>query len=208
MRHMAKENAALQTRAEDAERARDRAGADASRHRDELLRLAEQRDNLLLGATRAGHLSASSPADALAELLAAAAAGVVAGTAGVGGDGGSEGGRATERGAAAPGRGGGSGREGAEARGGGGEGYREAAGAAELEAALGRARSEAKAARVAAQQERLRREGEARDKEEAVRQLHRLMGAARRALGRRESRLRSSRLETEVVWNALTEAVR
>lgn len=211
MRHMAKENAALQTRAEGAERARDRAGADASRHRDELLRLTEQRDNLLLGATRAGHLSASSPADALAELLAAAAAGVVAGTAGVGGDGGSEGGRATERGAATPGRGGGPGREGAEARGGGGEGYREAAGAAgaaELEAALGRARSEAKAARVAAQQERLRREGEARDKEEAVRQLHRLMGAARRALGRRESRLRSSRLETEVVWNALTEAVR
>lgn len=211
MRHMAKENAALQTRAEEAERARDRSGADASRHRDELLRLAEQRDNLLLGATRAGHLSASSPADALAELLAAAAAGVVAGAAG--GGTGNEGDGPTERGAAVPVRGGGSGREGVEGRGGGDEGYRgtaggTGAGAAGLEAALGRARSEAKAARVAAQQERLRREGETRDKEEAVRQLHRLMGAARRTLGRRESRLRSSRLETEVVWNALTEAVR
>lgn len=203
MGRMAKENAALQTRAEEAERARDRYAADASRHRDELRSLTEQRDNLLLGATRAGHLSASSPADALAELLAAAAAGVMAGTAGGSG---SEGGGDAERGAAISGQGG---RDSVEARGGNDGGFREGAGGTEeLKAALGRARSEAKAARVAAQQERLKREGEARDKEEAVRQLHRLMGAARRALGRRESRLRSSRLETEVVWNALTEAVR
>ncbi|CAB1116061.1 unnamed protein product [Ectocarpus sp. CCAP 1310/34] len=170
MRSMAKENAALRARVGEAERARDRADADSLGHREELRRLTEQRDNLLLGATRLGGrrgLAASSPAETLAELLAAAAAGAAA--------------DATDVGPGAEG---------------------------ELEAQLERARSEAKLARVAAQQERLRREAAAREKEEAVRQLHRLMGAARRAVGRRDSRLKSSRMETEVVWNALTEAVR
>lgn len=171
MRSMAKENAALRARIGEAERARDRADAESLGHREELRRLTEQRDNLLLGASRIGGrhgLATSSPAETLAELLAAAAAGAVADATDVG--------------------------PGAE------EG--------ELEAQLEQARSEAKLARVAAQQERLRREAAAREKEEAVRQLHRLMGAARRAVGRRDSRLKSSRMETEVVWNALTEAVR
>ncbi|CAM9749964.1 unnamed protein product [Ectocarpus sp. 13 AM-2016] len=170
MRSMAKENAALRARVGEAERARDRADADSLGHREELRRLTEQRDNLLLGATRLGGrrgLAASSSAETLAELLAAAAAGASADANDVG--------------------------PGAEG---------------ELEAQLEEARSEAKLARVAAQQERLRREAAAREKEEAVRQLHRLMGAARRAVGRRDSRLKSSRMETEVVWNALTEAVR
>ncbi|CAM9278935.1 unnamed protein product [Ectocarpus fasciculatus] len=168
MQSMAKENAALRARVGEAERARDRADADSLGHRKELRRLTEQRDNLLLGATRLGGrrglAASSSPAETLAELLAAAAA---AGAVDVG--------------------------PGAEG---------------ELEAQLEQARSEAKLARVAAQQERLRREAAAKEKEEAVRQLHRLMGAARRAVGRRDSRLKSSRMETEVVWNALTEAVR
>eukprot|EP00903_Cladosiphon_okamuranus_P015885 g14671.t1 len=179
MRSMAKENTALHARVSEAERARDRADAEALHHRDTLRRLTEQRDQLLLGATRLGggrDLSASSPADALAELLAAAA-GVVAdaggGVSGVvaGGD-------------------------------------RPRTPAEQLQDELEQARSEAKLARVAAQQERLRRDAAAREKEEAVRQLHRLMGAARRAVGKRDARLRSSRMETEVVWNALTEAVR
>ncbi|CAM9673287.1 unnamed protein product [Hapterophycus canaliculatus] len=180
MRLMAKENASLRARVGEAERARDRADADALHHRDALRRLTEQRDNLLLGATRLGgggggrDLSASSPAETLAELLAAAAAVAAAG------GGGDEGRKATAA---------------AEA-------------AEELEAQLEQARTEAKLARVAAQQERLRRDATAREKDEAVRQLHRLQGAARRAVGRRDSRLRSSRMETEVVWNALTEAVR
>lgn len=183
---MAKENASLRARVAEAERARDRADADALHHRDALRRLTEQRDNLLLGATRLGGgggrgLSGSSPADALTELLAAAA-GVVADVAATGGGGG-----------------GGTGIGGSD---------RPRVPAEELETELAQARSEAKLARVAAQQERLQREAAAREKEEAVRQLHRLMGAARRAVGRRDSRLRSSRLETEVVWNALTEAVR
>lgn len=184
VRFIAKENAALRARVAKAERARDRADADALHHRDALRRLTEQRDNLLLGATRLGggkggrDLSGSSPADALAELLAAAA-GVVADAAGGGG--------------------GGTGIDGSE---------RHRVPADELETELAQARSEAKLARVAAQQERLEREAAAREKEEAVRQLHRLMGAARRAVARRDSRLKSSRLETEVVWNALTEAVR
>lgn len=182
MRLMAKENAALRARVAEAERARDRADADALHHRDALRRLTEQRDNLLLGATRLGggggrDLSGSSPADALAELLAAAA-GVVADAAAAGGGGGI------------------------------GGSDRPRVPAEELEAELEQARSEAKIARVAVQQGRLERDAAAREKEEAVRQLHRLMGAARRAVGRRDSRLRSSRLETEVVWNALTEAVR
>eukprot|EP00752_Nemacystus_decipiens_P013854 g12300.t1 len=181
MRSMAKENTALRSRVSEAERARDRADADALQHRDALRRLTEQRDNLLLGATRLGggrDLSGSSPADALAELLAAAAGVVADAAAGGGGVGGANGGdrpRTPEQ---------------------------------QLQDELEQARSEAKLARVAAQQERLRRDAEAREKEEAVRQLHRLMGAARRAVGKRDSRLRSSRMETEVVWNALTEAVR
>lgn len=173
MRSQSKENTALRARVAEAERARDRADADALHHRDALRRLTEQRDNLVLGATRlsAGRdLSASSPADALAELLAAAA-GVVAG-------------------------------------GGIADGDRPRTPAEQLQSELEQARSEAKLARVAAQQERLRRDAAAREKEEAVRQLHRLMGAARRAVGKRDSRLRSSRMETEVVWKALTEAVR
>lgn len=170
---------------------RDRADAKASHHRDELSRLTEQRDNLLLGATRAGRLSASCPADALVELLSAAAAGVVAGAGAGVGDTAEDGDVAAFKG-------------GDNRRSSGGGGRR----ADELEVELEEVRAEAKLARVAAQQERLRREGAARDKDEAVRQLHRLMGAARRAVGRRESRLRSSRMETEVVWNALTEAVR
>lgn len=76
MRTMAKEREVLQARVAEAERARDRADAEAVENRDQLRRLTEQRDNLLLGATRVGH--ASSPADALVELLAAAAAGVTA----------------------------------------------------------------------------------------------------------------------------------
>ena len=181
---MAKENTALRARVSEAERARDRADADALHHRDALRRLTEQRDKLLLGATRLGgarDLSSSSPADALAELLAAAA-GVVADAAAGGG-----------------GAGGGGGVAG---------GDRPRTPAEQLRDELVQARSEAKLARVAAQQERLRRDAAAREKEEAVRQLHRLMGAARRAVGKRDSRLRSSRMETEVVWNALTEAVR
>lgn len=174
MRLMAKENASLRARVSEAERARDRADADALQHRDALRRLTEQRDNLLLGASRLGggrDMSASSPAETLAELLAAAAAVAAGGTDG------------RKANAAAP-------------------------AAEELESQLEQARSEAKLARVAAQQERLRRDAAAREKDEAVRQLHRLQGAARRAVGRRDSRLRSSRMETEVVWNALTEAVR
>ena len=199
MRTMAKENKALQERVAEADKARECAEADARRSADELRRLTEQRDNLLLGATRAGHLSASSPADALAELLAAAAAGVVAGA---GGD---------DHAAAR--------RSSAHARGsvkGGAWGwadkYSDGAGgdsrAEDLEAELERARAEAKLARVAVKQERLRREGAAKEKDEAVRQLRRLMGAAKRAVSRKDARLRSSRMETEVVWNALTEAVR
>lgn len=185
MRFMTKENAALQARVAEAERARDRADSEALRHREALRRLTEQRDNLLLGATRLGNggrdLSKSSPADALAELLAAAA-GVVADAAAAGGGCGAGASGSDERPRTPP--------------------------AEQLQTELEQARSEAKLARVAAQQERLRRDAAAREKEEAVRQLHRLMGAARRAVGRRDSRLRSSRLETEVVWNALTEAVR
>ena len=179
---MTKENTALHARVAEAERARDRADADALHHRDALRRLTEQRDNLLLGATRLSggrDLSASSPADALTELLAAAAGVVVDAAAGGGGGGVGAGG-----------------------------GDRPRTPAEQLQDELEQARSEAKLARVAAQQERLRRDAAAREKEEAVRQLHRLMGAARRAVGKRDSRLRSSRMETEVVWNALTEAVR
>lgn len=194
---MLKKHASLQATVIETESARDRADAEASRHRDELRRLTEQRDNLLLGATRAGHLSASCPADALVELLSAAAAGVVAG-AGVGDT-------AEGRGVDAP-IGGERNRHSSGGRGGGGGSSRRRA--EELEVKLEEARAEAKLARVAAKQEKIRREGAATDKDEAVRQLHRLMGAARRAVGRRESRLRSSRMETEVVWNALTEAVR
>lgn len=186
MRSLSKENTSLQARVAEAERARDRADAAALQHQDALRRLTEQRDNLLLGATRLGggrDLSASSPADALAELLAAAA-GVVADAAAAGGGG------------AGGGAGGFTG------------GDRPRTPAEQLRDELEQARSEAKLARVAAQQERLRRDAAAREKEEAVRQLHRLMGAARRAVGKRDSRLRSSRMETEVVWNALTEAVR
>lgn len=172
MRSMSREYAALRTRAHDAERARDRAEADSSRREDELSRLTAQRDDLLLGATRAGH--ASSPSEALVQLLAAAALGARAG-----------------------------GAEAAET-----EGRAELEGREELVSALEQARAEAKVARVAAQQERLRREEATRDKEEALRQLHRLVGAARRAVGRRDSRLRSSRMETEIVWNALARAVR
>lgn len=181
MRSLTKENTALHARVAEAERARDRADADALHHRDALRRLTEQRDKLLLGATRLGgrrDLSASSPADALAELLAAAA-GVVADAAAASGG--------------VPG---------------GGDRDRPRTPPEQLQDELEQARSEAKLARVAAQQERLRRDAAAREKEEAVRQLHRLMGAARRAVGKRDSRLRSSQMETEVVWNALTEAVR
>lgn len=187
MRSMSKENAALQTRVAEAERAKEQAAAETSKCRDELHRLAEQRDNLLLGAARAGH--ASSPADALVELLAAATNARVADT---------RAGRAATTGDqhenlgewdGSPDRNNNSARR-------------------ELESALEQARAEARAARVAAQQEKLRREGAAREKDEAVRQLHRLMAAARRAMSRKDSRLRSSRMETEVVWNALTEAVR
>lgn len=183
MRSMSEENTALHARVSEAERARDRADVDALHHRDALRRLTEQRDNLLLGATRLGgggrDMSATSPADALVELLAAAA-GVVADAAGGGGGAG---------GVVAG-------------------GDRPRTPAEQLQDELEQARSEAKLARVAAQQERLRRDAAAREKEEAVQQLHRLMGAARRAVGKRDSRLRSSRMETEVVWNALTEAVR
>lgn len=230
MRAKSEENAALKVRVAETERARDRADAEAFRLRDNLDRLTEQRDNLLLGATRAGH--ASSPADALAELLAAAAAGVATG-AGTGtrastantnlgrdrgidginrglrlggawgelfpGEGGHGGGN--------DGNGGGARRQG-DREGGGGESG-SAGGALEVSAEeLERARAEAKLAKVAVQQERLKRDGAMREKDEAVRQLHRLMGAARRAVGKRDNKLRSSRLETEVVWNALTEAVR
>lgn len=184
---MAKENTALHARISEAERARDRADADALHHRDALRRLTEQRDKLLLGATRLGggrDLSASSPADALAELLAAAA-GVVADAASGGRVGGVSGGDCPRT-----------------------PGDRPMTPADQLQDELEQARSEAKLARVAAQQERLRRDAAAREKEDAVRQLHRLMGAARRAVGKRDARLRSSRMETEVVWNALTEAVR
>lgn len=191
MQSMTEENAALKGRVAEAERAKDSADANTFQIRDELRRLTKQRDNLLLGASRAGHLSASSPAEALVELLAAAAA-----AAGVTDGGGANGrGSTTQRlGGAWDSKFGNVGGDGARAE--------------ELEAELEQAKAEAKLARVAAQQERLRLEGMAKDKDEAVRQLHRLMGAARRAVGRKESRLRSSRLETEVVWNALTEAVR
>lgn len=196
---MTKDSAVLKARAADAERARGRADSSSMKHRDELCRLTEQRDNLLLGATRAGCLSASSPADALVELLAAATAGVATGAACPPP---SQHGLTTATSNGTPG---------SEAWDkkiqdtGGSNGSRAAEG---LEVELEQARAEAKLARVAIQQERLRRESAAREKDQAVRQLHRLMGAAKRAVGRRDSRLRSSRLETEVVWNALTEAVR
>lgn len=236
MRDMSKENTALKVQLAEAERARDRADAEALRHRDDLRRLTEQRDNLLLGAMRTGH--AASPADALAELLAAAAAGVATGArsntrnssrtgavnVNLGSDGGTNGinrglklggawdelfpeeggvgsGGEYDSGRRPPGRE--SGGDG-DGDGGGGRGRRLGVSAEDLK----RARAEAKLARVAVQQERLKREGAIREKDEAVRQLHRLMGAARRAVGRRDNKLRSSRLETEVVWNALQEAVR
>lgn len=233
MRDMSKENTALKVQLAEAERARDRADAEALRHRDDLRRLTEQRDNLLLGAMRTGQ--AASPADALAELLAAAAAGVATGA-------GSNTRNSSRTGAvnASRRRGGatdgvgrglqlggawdelfpeesgvGSGGEYDSGRrppgrdsdgdgGSGGRGRRLEVSAEDLE----QARAEAKLAKVAVQQERLKREGAMREKDEAVRQLHRLMGAARRAVGRRDNKLRSSRLETEVVWNALQEAVR
>lgn len=213
MRSMAKDNASLRAHAAQAEEARALATADASRLRDDLRRLTEQRDTLLLGATRAGHLSASSPADALVELLAAAAAGVVAGASSGAADGGrGDGARGYGKPVAsmetgAMGLGNAPRNNQYIGGGGGGIGVREGM-STNLVVELERARAEAKAAKEAAEQERLQREGAARDKDEAVRQLHRLMGAARRAVGRRDSRLKSSRLETEVVWNALTKAVR
>lgn len=180
MRTTAKENEALKGRITEADRARELAEADARRNSDKLRLLTEQRDKLLLGATRAGHLSASSPADALAELLAAAAVGVTNGA---------ESGANTT----AP----------ARRRGDRSSDSR----TEELEAELEQARAEAKLARVAMKQERLRREGAVKEKEEAEWQSHRLVEAAKRAVERKEARLRSSRMETEVVWHALTEAV-
>lgn len=181
MRTMAKENEALKVRITEADRARELAETNTRRNSDYLRLLTEQRDNLLLGATRAGHLSSSSPADALAELLAAAAGDATDGT-------------EDRAHTAAPAR-----RQGdkfSDRR------------TEELEAELEQARAEAKLAKVAMKQERLRREGAAKEKEEAEWQLHRLMGAAKRAVNRKDARLRSSRMETEVVWHALTEAVR
>lgn len=215
MRAMSKENTSLKARVAEAERARDRADAETFQHRENLRRMTEQREYLLHAAARAGH--ASSPADALAELLAAAGTGMNARTGRGTGDGKNSAGRAEVDGI----------QRGMESGGGwnaatafqesegdnhdhvlAGENGRRQGGEAELLAALEQARAEAKLAKVAVQQERLSREGAAREKDEAVRQLHRLMGAARRAMDRRDTKLRSSRLETEVVWNALRQAVR
>lgn len=181
MRTTAKENEALKGRITETDRARELAEINTRRNSDKLRLLTEQRDNLLLGATRAGKLSASSPADALAELLAAAAGDVTDGT-------------EDHAHTAAPAR-----RQDVKF---------DDRKTEELEVELEQARAEAKLARVAMKQERLRREGAAKEKEEAEWQLHRLMGAAKRAVNRKEARLRSSRMETEVVWHALTEAVR